>query len=209
MSRDDDCVYSVNVQRHSLILAPPGLCHAPVEMNEKSKYFMIDHCSARYENDAWDYVQVKRYNNNNHLYCHGNNITISGVEQACPNRTFVLPSEAGFIINGQYYKVGEYQLLHNEQIDPLFTLKANMHFQPSIHHDHVIAQLEKRHSHKAIDYNEMFSDWDELPSYVYFIISGCVLLFVILILLLFCMCRKCLQKKLDLRDDFVMTEFSE
>ena len=183
------------MQRHSLIVAPPGLCHALVEMNEKSKYFMIDHCSPRYENDAWDNVQVKRYNNNNHSYFYGNRITISGVEQACPNRPFVLPPEAGFIINGQYYKVGEYQLLHHEQIDPLFTLKANMHFRPSIHHDQVIAELEKRHSYKAIVYNVMFSDWDELLLYVYFGISGCVLLCVILIVLLFCIRRIIQQKK--------------
>jgi len=38
MSRDGVCVYFVNVQRQSLILAPSGLCHAPLEMDEISKY---------------------------------------------------------------------------------------------------------------------------------------------------------------------------
>jgi len=90
MSTVDDCVNSVNVEVHSLILAPPGVCLPPVKINEKTKYFALEHCSPRHQNDARDYIQIKRYNNN-HLYCYGNNITIAGVEQASPNRTCVLP----------------------------------------------------------------------------------------------------------------------
>jgi len=122
-------------------------------------------------------VQVKQYNQNNHIYYYGNNITIAGVQQACPNTTFTIPAQAIFIINGRMYKVGEFRIHHHQQIDPLFSLKANMYFRPVVHNDLIMSQYTNRSNKRIAD-----KDWAQLPQYAWYV-YGIIAFFMIAFLL--------------------------
>jgi hypothetical protein len=141
ISTNQDCVYSVNVKHSNLILSPSQDCKSVAALPDTSKYFALDKCRPRQEHDAWDFVQIKQYNNQNHIYCAGNNITIGKISQPCPNQTFIMPDSAEFHINDNFYKVGEYKINHQEEIDPLFTLRANWFLQPKLHMDEILADI--------------------------------------------------------------------
>jgi len=141
ISSKQDCVYAVNVNVANLILAPSQECKINMAFPDTSKYYKIDGCRTRQVNDEWDFVQIKPYLDQNHIYCWGNTITIGKTDQQCPNQTFVLPSDADFHINKHFYKAGEFRINHQEALDPLFTLRANMFLQPNIHMNELMTDL--------------------------------------------------------------------
>jgi hypothetical protein len=166
ISTTEDCVYSINVRVSNLILSPSQDCKAVSALPDTSNYFRLDNCKPRQPHDEWDFVQIKSYHQQNYIYCSGSNITIGSIPQTCPNQTFVLPEGAEFKINDHFYKVsklsrlivclkqldniimrfcnfqvGEYKLNHQEVIDPLFTLRANMYLQPTLNMDHILAEI--------------------------------------------------------------------
>jgi len=57
MSTNKNCVYSVNLDFHDIILSPPSKCQ-PVIEEERSKYFHVARCYPKRENDALEFVQV-------------------------------------------------------------------------------------------------------------------------------------------------------
>jgi hypothetical protein len=77
-------------------------------------------------------VQVQPHHGFNHIYCPKSFITIDDRTEFCPEDVFVLPITVSFKINNVAYTGSQVQLDHVAMIDPLFTMRANGHFQPRI-----------------------------------------------------------------------------
>jgi hypothetical protein len=159
ISTVDDCVYSVNIRHSNLILAPSRECQAVSALPDTSKYYSLDNRQQMQPHDAWDFVQVKPYHQQNHIYCAGSNITIGRVMERCPNQTFVLPENADFTINNHYYRVKEFRVNHQEVIDPLFTLRANWYLQPKIHMDEIVGTIPRNYPTTSGKEEEKNSTW--------------------------------------------------
>jgi len=77
-----------------------------------------------------DYIQVKAHHGFNHIYCPFSFLTIDDRTEACPDGVFVLPITASFKINNIVYHGTKMQGEHEEFLDPLYTMRVNLHFQP-------------------------------------------------------------------------------
>ncbi|OXA48994.1 Copia protein [Folsomia candida] len=133
LSTKDDCVYSINVKEPTtpdLIVSPTRGC-TPTAKTKNSNHFDIDHCYDKNLAEPWDFVQIKLHHGQYHIYCPGSNITIERKLQQCPASVFILPMNANFKINDIEFSGTESSLVHQEVVDPLFTMKANWHLQPS------------------------------------------------------------------------------
>jgi hypothetical protein len=144
------CVYPINVRGEDLVLAPLlDECKKDDQTLPESvdKYFELYKCKMRKPGDEWDYVQVKKYLDQNHVYCYGSNITIGKNQQPCPNQTFLLPVETDFHISNNKrkydYDAKIYTLEHFMRPDPLFTVKANWHLQPQVDMDEILGDIHK------------------------------------------------------------------
>jgi hypothetical protein len=102
------------------------------EVSSTSKHFGIDTCEAEYPNDELNFIQIMPFHGSNHIYCPGNQFEIDGRVQKCPESVFLLPMSASFRINDLQYSGSQAVLEHHEMIDPLFTMRANWHLQPSL-----------------------------------------------------------------------------
>jgi hypothetical protein len=58
--------------------------------------------------------------------------------EQCPDDVFVLPITASFKINDNVYEGTQVHLDHVEQVDPLFTMRANWHLQPKVNLSHLM-----------------------------------------------------------------------
>jgi hypothetical protein len=135
LSVKDKCIYSLNVQppvSHELIFSPSRGCvkKAGITETKTSKHFALGSCQATYPHDETDYVQVKPTTSGYHIYCPESTLTIDNVIQLCPDGVFTLPSEADFMINEHEFFGSHADLTHQQVVDPIFTLKANLHLQP-------------------------------------------------------------------------------
>jgi hypothetical protein len=190
ISTTEDCVFAVNIRKSNLILAPSQECKSEAALPDTSKYYALDKCHQRQPHDEWDYVQVKPYHNQNHVYCSGSNITIGKVTARCPDQTFILPETADFQINDHYYRVGEFRLNHQEVIDPLFTLRTNWHLQPKLHMDHILESLDQDDTETFVKEDES-QEPSSIWHYVSLVLGGCVIvLMLILIVALVFYCKK-------------------
>jgi len=90
ISSQQNCIYSINVKTTDIVLAPSQPCKPSPTTINNSKYFSVGTCHPRHQNNAWDCIQIKNHYNQNYIYCFGNNVTIGGVTDPCPNTTFVL-----------------------------------------------------------------------------------------------------------------------
>lgn len=127
LSTKEDCVYAVNVKEpatHDLIVSPTQGC-TPAAKTKDTKYFDIDRCYAKELEEPWDFIQIKPHHGQYHIYCPGSNITIEKKPQQCPASVFILPMNANFKINDIEFTGSQSSLVHQEVIDPLFTMKAN------------------------------------------------------------------------------------
>ncbi|XP_021959280.1 uncharacterized protein LOC110855167 [Folsomia candida] len=133
LSTKDDCVYSINVKEPTtpdLIVSPTRGCTQTAK-TKNSNHFDIDHCYDKNLAEPWDFVQIKLHHGQYHIYCPGSNITIERKLQQCPASVFILPMNANFKIHDIEFSGTESSLVHQEVVDPLFTMKANWHLQPS------------------------------------------------------------------------------
>jgi hypothetical protein len=127
-------VYSINVKQpaHELILAPARGCKPQASFPEATKHFEVDRCIASHPMDEYDFVQVKPTSSGFHVYCPQSNMTIDGRTLPCPDSVFLLPLNTNFSINEHDFVTSSLNIHHQEIHDPLFTLKANWHINPTV-----------------------------------------------------------------------------
>jgi len=132
-SMKDDCVFASNqrnIQRDDIILAPESGCSGSSALSSTSKFFTVDRCDPTHPHDERDFVQIKAFAGTNYVYCSGSEITVDGRPQPCPDAVFTLPQSVSFKVNDYSYKGAMMDLTHEEQLNPLFTLRTNWHLQP-------------------------------------------------------------------------------
>lgn len=135
LSLRNDCIYSLNVKTpvtHDMILPPSKGCQGRTELPDGAKFFHVDSCFDNTTVDARDFVQIKPYYGQLFVYCPESKITIDGKTALCPADVFMLPIKANFSINGIEFVGSQIHVEHRESLDPLFTMKANWHLQPSV-----------------------------------------------------------------------------
>jgi len=73
---------------------------------------------------------MKLFHGQIHVYCAGSEIKVGGLAKECPDKPFYLPVTAEFNISGRSYQGVDFRMKLEESVDPWFTMKANMFFQP-------------------------------------------------------------------------------
>lgn len=57
-----DCIYSANIHKSDIILAPNDVCDSHrSNLQNTTKYFRIDGCVPLDQDDPWNFVQIKQY----------------------------------------------------------------------------------------------------------------------------------------------------
>ena len=140
----EDCVYSVNVHHTDLVMSPARDCQAPHNLPDTSKYFNLDKCVPRQATEAWDFIQIKPLSGHYHIYCYGNNFSVGGRTDDCPKETFVIPMSTNFQINNHMFNSLEYQLNHQERLDPVLSMKTNWHLNPNIDLEDLVKKIENQ-----------------------------------------------------------------
>lgn len=184
VSNESGCTYPVHSKRaisHDLILPPSNECLVSL-FEDEPKYFGMERCEPKRNQDERDFIQLKPVHGSMHIYCPGSQLTIGGRTQPCPDEIFVLPITASFKINNDEYHGSQVHLDHVEKIDPLFTMKANWHLQPKVNLS-VLRQhplmTEEKHTH-ADDVDSTGLGWINHPNY--WISFGCLFIIFILII---------------------------
>ena len=122
LSESSQCVYALNVNMPSkfgLLVAPSKGCMARTEKTTDSKYFSVAHCERSYPFDEHDFMDVKSYNGEYHVYCQGSNLTVDGHKRKCPGDVFSLPAKTNFAIHDMEFSGSRITIVHNEVQDPL------------------------------------------------------------------------------------------
>lgn len=143
VSKDNDCVYAVNVRKSDIIISRFHKCTRESRLPDSSKYFTLQKCEKRQQNDSWNFVQVKLFDAHYYIYCAGNNFTIGSRTPACKNETFIIPVGTNFAFNEHYFKAGENRINHHEILDPSISHRANWHLQPHLDIDDIVNEIEK------------------------------------------------------------------
>ena len=186
VSDKENCVYSVNIKRADIVMAPDKECATSSKLPDGSNYFKLDHCAPRTPHDAWDYVQVKTLHDDLYIYCKGNNVTIGGRLEQCPNETFILPLTTNFDINAYSHRGGEVRANHQESLDPILSTRANWHLKPRANMEKIIKDIDKIPDQDTWDLDHPSKD-----SHLWFIGQMCALILIVglLISLLFLFCK--------------------
>ena len=135
LSEKNQCVYAVNVKhpvKYDLILAPSRGCMPRVQKSTEMQHFAVDHCRKSYAMDEHNFIQIKPYDGQYYVYCPESNLTVEGHHEKCPNSIIVFPTRSNFSINELEFSASKISVVHQETLDPVFTLKTNWHLQPLV-----------------------------------------------------------------------------
>ncbi|CAG7824593.1 unnamed protein product [Allacma fusca] len=134
LSKENACVFAVNLEQHvesDLILSPTRGCKVLANRNE-TNLFSLSHCEKHQPHEESHFVQIKPHNKQCHTYCPESNLTFEGVNGKCPNDVWVMPMNTNFKINDVQFNGSRISIVHQETLDHVGSMKANMHLQSSV-----------------------------------------------------------------------------
>jgi len=185
LSVKEDCVYGINVKKpviRDLILSPSRGCKPQSQLPESTKYFRLDECKPSHSDDAQEFIQIKPHHGQYHVYCFGSNLTLNNHPQACPSTVFLLPTSATFKINEMEFNGSKIDVVHQEANDPLFTLKANWHLQPSLNMTDMLRRLDEAEK-GVLTYKD---NTDDSTNHHLMIIYGLSVIVIVLLFIFAC-----------------------
>jgi len=180
VSNKEGCAYAANLKTlapHDLVIAPTGTCEK-ISSDSKTRYFGIERCDTKQQNDEKDFIQIKPHHGMNHIYCPKSFITIDSRTEPCPEDVFVLPITATFKINDFEFKGSQVHLDHVELVDPLFTMRANWHLRPKVNltaprqDPLVLTENNKKDDNDVVKLMEHPMTWTTVGSLVIILILG-------------------------------------
>jgi len=186
LSEKDQCVYAVNVQqpvKYDLILAPARGCRPKVGSND-TRHFSLDSCQKTTPMDEHNFIQIKPYNGQYHIYCPESDLTVEGIREKCPNEVIIFPMRTNFSINHMEFTGSRISLAHQETLDPVFMVKANWHLKPKVNWTSLMMDINATddfHEFHMPDLHQANNYWSTI---------GCVVAIIILVIVIACMARK-------------------
>jgi hypothetical protein len=187
LSESDHCVYAINVKqpvKYDLILAPARGCMPKVGESNDTRHFSIDSCQKRIPMDEHNFIQIKPYNGEYHVYCPESQLTVEGIQEVCPNKVISFPLRSNFSINHMEFTGSRISLAHQETLDPVFMVKANWHLKPKVNWTSLMADLNEKddfQEYQMSEFHKVTNYWSTL---------GCTIAIILLIVVIVYLSRK-------------------
>jgi hypothetical protein len=144
------CPVAMNIQTskiYEMVYSPTDACMEEME-NQTTTFYHVKQCHSRKPGDEREFIQVKSHHGFYHIYCYGSTIKVEGQKQECPNEVFILPVGTKFTINDQDFVGSIVNVHHQENPDPLFTLRTNQRLKPRIDYPELMKDPLINHSFK-------------------------------------------------------------
>jgi hypothetical protein len=144
ISVEEDCVYETRMERPltNLDLTILSSCKNN-SFDESDQYYRIDRCKDSVAGDEKEFIQVKFFNNEYHIYCYGSFYTIGNREVECPETVFALPLSLTFTLNDVIYKGSMLKVIYQEPEDHYLREHIDHHLNKKIVTSNLSAELMK------------------------------------------------------------------
>ncbi len=145
LSVSEDCIYDTQHERakNNLDLTILSKCKNSSSFNNEDSYFQPEKCKAAKSGDEKEFIQVKFYDNEYHIYCFGNSYLIGKREVKCHQKVFTLPLSITFTLNEVEYNGNILKVIYREREDPLMMEHVNWHLTPQLNWSDLVTEVEK------------------------------------------------------------------
>ena len=145
LSLDEDCIYETHMEvpKSKLALATSQRCSNSSFLKREETYYKAEKCKASKTGDEKEYIQVKIFNNQYHIYCPNSEYVIGKRTVECPQKVFTLPLSLTFTLNEVEYKGNVLQIVYREKEDPYLVEHVNWHLNPRIDWSNLTAEIEE------------------------------------------------------------------
>ena len=145
ISLQEDCVYETHNEkpRHNLDLATLSNCRNSSSLNNIDSYYEVERCKVSTTGDEKEFIQVKFYDNEYHIYCAGSHYSIGKRVVKCPLKVFTLPLSITFTLNEVEYRGHVLKIIYREQEDPFIKEHVNWHLNPQVNWSNLAGELDE------------------------------------------------------------------
>jgi hypothetical protein len=144
ISIEEDCVYETHNEkpRNNLELATLSKCRNSSSFRNVDTYFRKDKCKASAPEDEKEFIQVKFFDREYHVYCPGTYYSIGIRQVKCPLTVFTLPLSITFTLNDVEYKGNILKVIYREREDPFLKEHINWHLKPHLNWSSLVGDLD-------------------------------------------------------------------
>jgi hypothetical protein len=145
VSLAEDCVYETHDvrARNFLELATLSKCKNSSSFKDFDNYFQEGKCKISIPGDEREFVQVKLFGSEYHIYCSGSSYKIGKREMKCPVSVFALPISLTFTLNDVEYKGNVMKVIYRDPGDPFLKEHLDYHLSPNVNWSSLADEIQE------------------------------------------------------------------